>query len=210
MGFLHGTVSLYVVGTTRKSQFPKSSARSLLSLLIVLFVHVLIISYTFKNRFQSTEVFAVEPQVNLILLTPEKVSPSLNNLSLGLGELSVSNFENVIPRMEFPSIEDRGLDLDSPDYNNTFELPNKNSNKYKDVFDPKLRKRLQDLPSPKKVKPKIEYLGVGITLEHLGNGKCLYGDAFHKTGNVVKCGLDEGVQMMLNVERALDDPLGLK
>lgn len=92
----------------------------------------------------------------------------------------------------------------------TSQLPSQASKQYTDVFDPKLRKKLQDLPVRKKTEPKIKRLGVGVTLEYIGDGICIFGDSVNKTGRKVKCGADSGEQMLMNVERALADPLGLK
>ncbi len=205
MKFLQGSSLFGVLYVARKSYLPTSKKSSLVLFLVVFLMHVLLVFYMLKYGVKVREALVVEAQVNLMLLKPENNSAPFSDLPINPDERSVILLEVVIPEIEI-----KELDLGVSDFNDTYELHNKNSDKYKDVFDPKLRKKLQALPPQVKKKPKIQYLGVGITLEDIGNGMCIYGDALHKTGRKVKCGLDQGEQMMLNVEQALADPLGIK
>jgi hypothetical protein len=116
----------------------------------------------------------------------------------------------LLPEILIEEQAPTALDITVEQPSTHYEFPNKKAGRYKDVFDPKIRKKLENLSVKIMPKPKIQYLGVGITLEDIGNGKCIYGNAFTGEGSVVKCGPDEGERMMLNVERSLDDPLGLK
>jgi hypothetical protein len=183
---------------------PKKS--SYLAFVFVVVVHCSLIIAAFNQRLMRHEEFLVETQVTLVLLQQEESQSVQSENSLS----HISKHSIALPEISFPDVQIENVELNIPYLNEAYELPNKKSERYKNVFDPKLRKKLQELPPVVKAKPKIQYLGVGITLEDIGNGKCIYGDAFHKAGSIVKCGPNEGERMMQNVERALEDPLGLK
>ena len=186
----------------------KPTHESIFIFIVIVFFHLALIVIALNSKITQLET-SVVPALKMVLLSPVKI-PIKTELDIPLIESVSIKTEVVLPAIFFEKEAQPALDITFEQSSKYYEFPNKKAERYKDVFDPKLRKTLEDLPIKTMPKPKIQYLGVGITLEDIGNGKCIYGNAFAGEGRIVKCGPDEGERMMLNVERALVDPLGLK
>ncbi len=186
----------------------RSKQEAIVIFFLIAIFHLILIVVALNAKIKRLEA-SVAPAFKVFYLSQVKI-PLEIELNAPVVEPAVVKASIVLSEIVIEEPTQTSLDFTIEQPTSHYEFPNKKAGRYKDVFDPKLRKRLEDLPIKIIPKPKIQYLGVGITLEDIGNGKCIYGDAFHKTGNIVKCGPDEGERMMLNVERALDDPLGLK
>lgn len=190
----------------RYSLASKSQKHSRWVFFFVLIVHLGIIFIAVTSDFRAyreaeTAIILVQTHIKSVVVQSSIVVSPIKR--------EVRSFAIVLPELTF-SEDDFALGFGDDSSVDTYEFPHKKSDRYNDVFNPELRKRLQELTGRKMPKPKIQYIGVGITLEDIGDGKCIYGDAFHKSGAVVKCGPDQGEIMMENVEKSLADPLGLK
>lgn len=171
---------------------------------IVAFAHALIILEGLRQKITASELLS-ERVLYMIYLAPQS-HKSLEELQ----KPKVSQLRPVW--FEAPTIQ-----FAEPDFasnfthsdNTSYKLANKKAEQYRDIFDPRLREKLENLPLRVSKKLKIQHLGVGVTLEDIGGGLCIYGDALRKEGRKVKCGPDEGELMMQNVEKALADPLGI-
>jgi hypothetical protein len=187
----------------------RSKPNSIILFVIVVCVHLLLIVIVLNVKVRQRQSYIAESVFNMVQLPSEKLELNIEP------EKPLKHIQLHIPPLTLPSysvndFEVEPANLSATEFAAPYEFPSKKDNLYKDVFHPELRKKLQNLLPSIKHKPKIQHLGVGITLEDIGNGKCIYGDAFHKDGRIVKCGPDQGEQMMENVEKALADPLGLK
>lgn len=189
-------------------QGSKSKPESIVVFIVIVFFHLVLILVVLNEKMEQREV-SVTPAFKMIYLSQVKI-PLQTELNIPVVKRISIKASIMLPEIVIEEKTQTALDITFEQPSNHYEFPNKKAGRYKDVFDPKLRKKLLDLPIKAMPKPKIQYQGVGITLEDIGNGKCIYGDAFSGGGRIVKCGPDEGERMMLNVERALDDPLGLK
>jgi hypothetical protein len=186
----------------------RSKQESAVILFLIVILHLVLIVVALNAKIKQREA-AVTPAFKMIYLSHVKI-PIPTELNIPVIEHPTVKASMALPEIVIEEKAQTALDITVEQPTSHYEFPNKKAGRYKDVFDPKLRKKLVELPIKTIPKPKIQYLGVGITLEDIGNGKCIYGNAFTGEGNIVKCGPDEGERMMLNVERALDDPLGLK
>jgi hypothetical protein len=181
---------------------------SIIIFIVIVILHLALIIFVLNAKIKQRET-SVTPAFKMIYLSQVKI-PVQTELNIPVVERASIKASMVLPEIIIEEQTQTALDITIEQPSTHYEFPNKKAGRYKDVFDPKLRKKLEELPIKSMPKPKIQYLGVGITLEDIGDGKCIYGDAFAGGGSIVKCGPDEGERMMLNVERALDDPLGLK
>lgn len=181
---------------------------SIIVFIVIVMFHVALILVALNAKIKQREA-SVTPAFKMIYLSQVKI-PIQTELNIPVIKNPTVKTSMLLPEIVIEEQAQAALDITVEQPTSHYAFPNKKAGRYKDVFDPKLRKKLEDLPIKVIPKPKIQYLGVGITLEDIGNGKCIYGNAFTGEGNIVKCGPDEGESMMLNVERALDDPLGLK
>jgi hypothetical protein len=86
--------------------------------------------------------------------------PSKNSALYSFGGPSINpNFNSVQPfKPIIPDVELNELDVNVLDLKDSYELPNKNPERYKEIFDPKLRKKLQELPPRLLMKPKFNIL----------------------------------------------------
>ncbi|GGY68265.1 hypothetical protein GCM10011613_10590 [Cellvibrio zantedeschiae] len=207
MGVLQG-VSAQSIARKRYSPKLVPQQYSLWVFFFTFIIHLAIIFVAMKGHHHKSE--QVEMAINLVPMYVVADVPVFSVEAPAI-QSDIQLSSPVSPELIFPEPEKNVSTLNMREFlgQETYEFPTKKSGRYKDVFNPELRKKLQDLPERKVVKPKIQYLGVGITLEDIGNGMCLYGDAFLKTGYKVKCGPDQGEQMMINMEHALADPLHL-
>jgi len=100
--------------------------------------------------------------------------------------------------------------FNGPTENDNYQLRNKNSDKYKHLFDPRLREKLQNLKHF--IKSKTRSVD-GIEVLDIGNGMCELTSVSNSPSSsgsaVVKCGNNESEQMVENIENALKDPLGI-
>ena len=210
MVFLNLQGQLGELSFTRASyhQSHRSKQESIVIFIVIVILHLALIVVVLNTKVKQREA-SVTPAFKMIYLSQVKI-PIQTELNIPVIERVSIKAAMVLPEIVIEEQAQTTLDITFEQSSKHYEFPNKKAGRYKDVFDPKLRKKLEDLPIKTMAKPKIQYLGVGITLEDIGNGKCIYGNAFTGEGRIVKCGPDEGERMMLNVERALDDPLGLK
>lgn len=181
--------------------------KSVVLFFLVLILHMVLIVLAFNTQIKLREA-AVTPGFKIIHLAQVKI-PVQTELNAPVIERTVINVSMALPDIVIEEQIQTAIITSIEQPKSHYEFPSKKAGRYKDVFDPRLRKKLEDLPVKTIPKPKIQYLGVGITLEDIGDGKCIYGNAFSGEGRTVKCGPNEGERMMLNIERDLDDPLGL-
>lgn len=186
----------------------RSKQESIVIFIVIVILHFILIVVALNAKIKQRGPL-VSPAFKIIYLSQINI-PVQTELNIPVIEHPTVKALMALPEIVIEEQTQTALDITLEQSTSHYEFPNKKAGRYKDVFDPKLRKKLEDLRIKTIPKPKIQYLGVGVTLEDIGNGKCIYGNAFTGEGSVVKCGPDEGERMMLNVERALDDPLGLK
>lgn len=208
MGVLQGVSAQFALQKGYSSK-QVSQQYSLRVLFFTLAIHMAIIFIAITSHLHKSE--QTETAIKLMPIYVAPLTSAFSSETPSIQRDIQFSLPIIVPELVFPQFETDISILNASDFlgQEAYELPTKKSGRYKDVFNPELRKKLQDLPERKIAKPKIQYLGVGITLEDIGDGMCLYGDAFAKTGQKVKCGPDQGEQMMLNVEHALADPLHL-
>ena len=113
-----------------------------------------------------------------MILHPQKVVPTFEP---HIPEVNIRSdslkLDFHIPDVKYIEIDKSGLDLSAVEPNMHYELPNKNEDRYKDVFDPRLRKRLQEnyqvVSKAKESKLKNWTRSDGTIMVETGDGTCI-------------------------------------
>ena len=203
MEFYYLQGRLYFLFGKSVKNFSKNNLQRAVLFISILFFHCVLFIAFMRIQLGKHQTLSLQRTFTLVSLPPERNSPILELPPPSL------NFNTHLMQIPLPNIEiaespTQTMNATSIEMDKSYELPNKSSNRYQEIFDPKLRQKLQALHQPSIVKPKIQSLGIGVTLENIGDGKCIYGDAFNRTGKIVKCGPDEGERMMNNINEELE------
>lgn len=210
-----------------QARFPNAHLKKNSALLFALVIafHIVIILLILSSQSASRSNAAYEKPLQLLQLQPEK---EINSYNVNVQPLSVRapEIQFVIPESindanQIQFIESDLKVLPSAD---TYELPSENAHLYPDVFDPRLRKKLQEnhqvVSKAKLAKLRTWKDVTGNTVVEVGEGSCIR--SMPSTGNSraanwsllrFKCGRDEGEKMMDNVTADLEarkHPLHIK
>lgn len=176
--------------------------------------HVFFIDMALNHNPRSAENSFHELLLQVSILHPQKV---ISEFDSRLPEANI-RFESVQPDFQIPAIKNIEIDkanLDlSIDPNTHYELPSPHSDRYANVFDPRLRKQLQEnhqvVSKAKIAKLRTWNDGSGNTVAEVGEGDCIRsmpgGDGVGITWSTLhfKCGKDESDRMMDNINADLD------
>ena len=197
------------------------SSRSLLQhnsplvLVLIILIHFFLIALILNIKSKQRKDLAYETIMQLreapsenIFYVSEPETPNIN--------VEVKPIHLVVPELDFKENNKTRLDLSVVPSDQTYELPEANAELYKDVFDPKLRKKLQEAHANRKPKKQNtlntwETSG-GTTLVDMGDGECIASmpkiDSRQRgtTWSMlrVKCGKTDSEKMMDNVTADLE------
>jgi hypothetical protein len=188
---------------------PKGLAARTGALTLIALFHIVLIYLA--NKHFSLKREASRDEVLLHFINhPVLIVPSQPEISAPDFSVSRSRHSPNLPEIDRLQIEADTADYAEPP---TYAFPERGSEKFQHLFDPRPRERLQNLKHFTKSKTRsID----GIQILDLGNGRCeLTFVGSSKRGLPsesveVKCGNNESEQMVENMEKALADPLGLK
>lgn len=186
---------------------------------IIVVIHLLFIFIALTSKSSRKEDLSHESLLQVIMLRPQKPEfefephvPEVNIRSYAL------QLEFHIPDVKYAEADISDLDLSAIEPNVHYELPNINADKFKDVFDPRLRKQLQEnhqvVSKAKIAKMRTWNDGAGNTVAEVGEGDCIrsmpaVGGALASQGTTwsmvhFKCGKDESDRMMDNINADLE------
>ena len=208
--------SLFSQGAQARFRNARPKKNSALLFILVVALHSVIILLILGNQSARRSNVINEKPLQLLQLQPEKKINSYNvdvqPLSLRAPEIQLVIPESISDTNQIQFIESDLKGLPSVD---TYELPTENSHLYPDVFDPRLRKKLQEnhqvVSKAKLAKLRTWKDVTGNTVVEVGEGSCIR--SMPSTGNSratnwsllrFKCGKDEGEKMMDNVNADLE------
>jgi hypothetical protein len=192
-----------------------SKNQSSLVLGIIVLVHAVLILLVLNEKVRPREIFPFERIIQLVQLQPEK-NISISEPEKPIVDVKTSVTSLTAPALSFKDSNNSKLDLSLPQSDSLYELPDGTEGQYKDVFDPKLRKKLQEAHANRKPKKQNtintwETSG-GTTLVDMGDGECIASmpkvDSRQRGTNWsmlrVKCGKTDSEKMMDNVTADLE------
>lgn len=184
-------------------------------LAIIIVAHGILIILVLNNKYKSREFTTNETLLRLVDFSSEKYQP-LVVLEEPIVSFHLNTFHSYLPNVDIKDAPVKGADLTNYQYSVPYELPNKNDDLYSDVFDPVLRKKLQDAHAKRKPKKQNtlntwETTG-GTTFVDMGDGECIASMPkidFRDRGTSwsmlrVKCGKTDSEKMMDNVTADLE------
>ena len=219
-GFVGMLLSYIQCGFGSRSSFDFSSKRisrkaSGFIFAIIIFVHGILIILVFNNKSKLREYTVTETLLQLVDLPPERYQP-LVEPKKPMVIFHLNTIHSELPDVDVKDVPDKRADLTNYQSSVPYELPNKNDKLYSDVFDPVLRKKLQEAHANRKPK-KQDTLNTwqtsgGTTLVDMGDGECIASmpkiDSRQRgtTWSMlrVKCGKTDSEKMMDNVTADLE------
>lgn len=184
-------------------------------LILIVLIHLLLIALVLNIKSKQRKDISFEAIMQLREL-PTKNIYSVSETEIPNINVDVKPIHLVVPEITFKENNKTPLDLSVITSDQTYELPDANAELYKDVFDPKLRKKLQEAHAARKPK-KQESLETwrasnGTTLVDMGSGECMASmpqmdlrDRGTNWGLLrVKCGETESERMMNNIDADLE------
>ena len=191
----------------------KKSSALLLSLVVVF--HSVIIFLMLNSKAIQRSNLSYQKPLQLLQLQPERKIISnqigLQSLNIHAPEIRLTLPETIKDNksLEFSESDLRGLPSED-----TYELPSKNAHLYNDVFDPRLRKQLQEnhqvVSKAKRAKLRTWQDVAGNTVVEVADGSCIrsmpsIGNSRETNWSLLrfKCGKNEGERMMDNVNADL-------
>jgi hypothetical protein len=184
-------------------------------LVLIILTHLILIFLVSNIKSKHPENLPFETVMQLRDLQSENTfsvsEPEIPNINVEIKPVQLA-----VPEISFNENYKSRLDLSAPPSDNIYELPHANAELYKDVFDPVLRKKLQEAHANRKSK-KHDALNTwetsgGTTLVDMGDGECIASmpkiDARQRgtTWSMlrVKCGKTDSEKMMDNVTADLE------
>ena len=184
-------------------------------LILIVLIHLLLIALVLNIKSKQRKDIYFEAIMQLREL-PTKNIYSISEPEVPNINVDVKPIHLVVPALDFKENNKIPLDLSVITSDQTYELPDANAELYKDVFDPKLRKKLQEAHASRKPKKQNtlntwETAG-GATLVDMGDGECIASMPkidFRDRGTSwsllrVKCGETDSEKMMDNVSADLE------
>ncbi len=182
---------------------------------IIVIAHGILIILVLNSKSKLREYRVTETLLQLVDLPPEEYQPLVEP------EKPIVSFHLTANHNELPNIDIKNAPVEKADLTNyqssvPYELPNKNDKLYSDVFDPVLRKKLQEAHANRKPKKQNtlntwETSG-GTTLADMGDGECIASmptiDSRQRGTSWsmlrVKCGKTDSEKMMDNIMTDLE------
>ncbi|RYY01605.1 MAG: hypothetical protein EOO53_16525 [Gammaproteobacteria bacterium] len=200
------------IRSSSKSPLQRNSPKVLI---VIILAHVFLIFIILNTKSKQLKDL---PSETVMQISEVKIQ---NNFSAFVPEIpdlntGIKSFDLSLPDIKFNEAPRGPLDLSLPKISDSYELPDATSELYKDVFDPKLRKKLQEAHANRKPKKQNtintwETSG-GTTLVDMGDGECIASmpkvDSRQRGTNWsmlrVKCGKTDSEKMMDNVTADLE------
>ncbi len=214
---LQGRLNLLMRGCIHYPSKAVSQHNSPFLFVIIVLIHLLLIAIALNSKFKPRERSSFESIIQLVQLQPEK--------AIAVVELEQPNINfktNSIylgaPELSFKESYRSELDLSLPKSNQIYEFPDGTVEQYKDVFDPKLRKKLIEAKSLNIVraaeKQKRWTAPDGALYMDDGEGHCRHSMLNVDTHSTAtnwstltlngSCSKDEGGRMMDNINADLE------
>ncbi len=208
---LHQRLGSFCDGSISYTPRYRIKTNSSIALIAILVAHGIFILIVLNAKSKQSEVLAAQPLLQLIQLRPEDSVPS------ELEKPDVSLQANSI-HFQLPIIHINDSSLSPIDSQSAepYELSNSNDTKHRDIFDPKLRKKLVDMKVfnvPRPVKKSGSWAtSDGRVFTDMGDGRCMVSDPKLKADwrdrgtsySTVPCGKTDSEQMMDNVNADIE------
>ena len=197
---------------SRYNKATLSRTNQSLLLLVILVVHLLLLVLVFSFGWSSKQTLT--PVMRFVDVKEQVVQPaevpSAPNIEVNDSHIHL-DVPVVAPLYFQNDLVDYRLDLSEPQ--STYSLPSRNSDKFNDVFDPRLRKSLQEnyrVSKSTSLKKHDAWTNAhGQNFIETGDGNCLIemhkfdsGDRARNWG-ITSCGKTDSEKMMDNVEQDL-------
>lgn len=190
-----------------------SNRTSVYGIVVTAIIHAIaVFIFLCMNRASHSSIES-QPLIQMIKLKSE-APEALIELQPPSINFQLTVIQNVLPVLDIKSSEPADLTRNYLLSETPYELPDKNADMYKDVFDPKLRKKLieaQVFNKPRKIEKSKSWTEAdGRTFIDVGDGNCLVSmnkvDARDRGTNwgMTRCGKTDSKKMMDNVEADLE------
>lgn len=176
----------------------------------IVIAHGVLIILVLNSKLKPREYKTRETLLQLVELSPEKYL-SVADLEKPVVIFHLNAIHNKLPDVDIKDAPIKKADVTNYQSSVPYELPNKNDKLYSDVFDPVLRKKLQEANANRKPK-KHDTLNTwqtsgGTTLVDMDDGECIASmpkiDSRQRGTSWsmlrVKCGKTDSEKMMDNV-----------
>lgn len=209
---------LLMQGSTNYSLRSLLPHNSYIILMLIILLHIFLVVIALNIKLKQRKDFFFETVMQLRKVKIENTSSVLEPEALNIN-MVITPTHLMMPELNLGEVYQFRLDLKSVSSDQStmpYKSPNKNDKLYGDVFDPTLRKKLQEAyanPKPKKqgVLNTWQTSG-GTTLVDVGDGECISslpkidsrqrGTAWSMLR--VKCGQTDSEKMMDNITADLE------
>lgn len=214
---LQGRLNSFVQGRISYSSKTALQHNSLRVLIIIVLAHLLLIFIAFNAKNRQHEFFPLETIMQLVQLQPEKAVSADEPEQLSIEfkntpiHLALPELSSALNFTETYKVE---LDLSLPPSDQLYEFPDESFEQYKNVFDPKLRKKLIDAQVfniPHKAEKPTTWTEIdGRVFIDMGNGQCFVSmqkiDSRERGTNwgFTRCGKTDSETMMDNITADLE------
>jgi hypothetical protein len=215
MDFLQSQGRLNALVHSRTGYFRKVSFQkySPWIFIVILLIHFFLVIIILNAKIRRGESFTAEPVMQIVRIAPD-YKISIPEPTQPIVDIKSHNLYLDSPELDFSEIYESPLDLSIPQSDLPYQLPDQAAQQYKNVFDPKLRKKLLEAQpfnaSRKIAKPNSWTEADGRTFVDIGNGMCLVSmpktDSHERGTNWghTRCGKTNSEKMMDNVNADLE------
>jgi len=213
MEFYYLQGRLYFLFDKSVKNFSKNNLQRAVLFISILFFHCVLLIAFMRIQLGKHQTLSLQRTFTIVSLPPERNSPILELPPPSL------NFMTHLTQIPLPNIEiaeapTQTMNATSIEMDKSYELPNKSSNRYQEIFDPKLRQKLIDSEvfnhRPVSKKSNIWTEADGRVFVDVGNGNCMVTmpkiDS-HERGAILgftRCGKTDSEKFMDNVTTALE------